>query len=55
MKQKVIEELNKIKKDISQQTYRTIMGQINAGDIDGAGVGVQRLQMKIAKEKYDGE
>uniref|UniRef100_UPI004056CA44 hypothetical protein n=1 Tax=Agathobacter sp. TaxID=2021311 RepID=UPI004056CA44 len=46
----VVKELNEIKSKISPQIYRTIMGQIRAGDMRGASVGIERLKQKIAGE-----
>ena len=46
----VIRELNTIKSRIPQQTYRTIIGQLRAGDLGGATVGIERLKRRIAKE-----
>lgn len=46
----VIKELNTIKARIPQQTYRTIVGQVRAGDLGGATVGINRLKAKLAKE-----
>lgn len=46
----VIKELNAIKARIPQQTYRTIVGQVRAGDLGGATVGITRLKVKLAKE-----
>lgn len=46
----VIRELNTIKSRIPQQTYRTIIGQLRAGDLGGATVGVERLKRRLAKE-----
>lgn len=46
----VIRELNTIKARIPQQTYRTIVGQVRAGDLGGATVGINRLKAKLAKE-----
>ena len=42
----VIKELNTIKGRIPQQTYKTIIGQIRAGDLGGAEVGVARLKRR---------
>lgn len=51
----VIKELNTIKSYIPQNTYRTIQGQIKAGDVNGARVGVERMKKKLsAKEKTHG-
>ena len=47
----VIKELNLIKNHIPKQTYKTIKGQIKSGDIVGARVGIERIKMKLAKEK----
>lgn len=46
----VIKELNTIKSRIPQQTYRTIVGQVRAGDLGGATVGINRLKAKLARE-----
>lgn len=35
---------------IPMQTYRTIAGQIRAGDVRGASIGIDRLKKKLAKE-----
>lgn len=45
-----IRELNAMKARIPQQTYRTIIGQMRAGDLCGATVGINRLKKKLAKE-----
>ena len=45
-----IRELNAMKARIPQQTYRTIIGQMRAGDLGGATVGINRLKKKLAKE-----
>lgn len=50
-----IKELNTIKVKISEQTYKTIIGQIRAGDVGGARVGIERLKLRIAKEEADGK
>lgn len=41
-----IRELNAIKARIPKQTYRTIIGQMRAGDLGGATVGINRLKKK---------
>jgi len=51
----VIKELNVIKVKIPEQTYKTIIGQIRAGDVGGARVGIERLKLRIAKEGAYGE
>ena len=45
----IIMELVKLKKEIPRQTYRTIMGQLKAGDVNGAKVGIERLKRKLSK------
>ncbi len=50
MEQELIKELNIIKARIPQQTYRTIIGQMHAGDLGGATVGVERLKRRLARE-----
>lgn len=45
-----IKELNIIKTKIPVNTYRTILGQIQAGDLGGATVGINRLKKKFLKE-----
>lgn len=45
-----IKELNMIKTHITANTYRTILGQIKAGDMGGATVGINRLKRKLSKE-----
>lgn len=51
----VIKDLNMIKAYIPQNTYRTIQGQIKAGDVNGARVGVERMKKRLtAKEKSHG-
>jgi hypothetical protein len=47
---KTIRELNSIKRYIPLQMYRTIMGQIKAGDTGGATVGIERIKRRLAKE-----
>ena len=37
-------ELESLKVRISRQTYKTILGQINAGDTEGALRGIERLK-----------
>ncbi len=46
----LIKELNMIKYHIPQQTYRTILGQMRAGDLGGASIGIERLKRRLAKE-----
>ena len=51
----VIKELNTIKSYIPLNTYRTIQGQIKAGDVNGARVGVERMKKKLSvKENVHG-
>ena len=46
----LMRELDLIKPYIPRQTYLTIMGQMRAGDMGGATVGIARLRRKIFKE-----
>ena len=50
-----IKQLNAIKARIPQQTYRTIIGQMRAGDLGGATGGINRLKKKLAKEDATNE
>lgn len=45
-----IKELNAIKHRIPENTYRTIVGQIHAGDLGGATVGINRLKKRLQRE-----
>ncbi len=47
----VYKDLETLKWKIPHQTYRTIVGQIKAGDIGGATVGIERLKRRIAREE----
>lgn len=47
----VYRDLETLKWKIPHQTYRTIIGQIKAGDVGGATVGVERLKRRIAREE----
>lgn len=55
MEHELIKELNQIRARIPKQTYRTIIGQMRAGDLGGATVGVERLKRKIAREDCQNE
>lgn len=46
----LIKDLNVIKARIPQQTYLTILGQMRAGDMGGATVGIERLKKRLARE-----
>ena len=48
-------DLMAIKSKIPYPTYRTIIGQIKAGDIEGAAVGVYRLKKRIARMEAQNE
>lgn len=52
---KSIKELNVIRNLIPRQTYKTILGQIRAGDIKGAAVGIERLKIKLEREEANNE
>ena len=51
MEKRLIEELNLIRHCIPWHTYKTIIGQIKAGDLSGAEVGIGRLKKRIAREE----
>ena len=51
MEDRLMKELNRIKHKIPWQTYKTIIGQMKSGDINGAEVGISRLKRKIAREE----
>ena len=51
MEERLIKELNMIKRQIPWQTYKTIIGQIKAGDLGGAEVGIGHLKRRIAREE----
>ena len=55
MEQYLIGELQYLKHRIPAQTYRTIIGQIKAGDVKGATVGISRLKTRIAREEARNE
>lgn len=46
----VIRELKRMKKRIPRQTYRTIIGQIRSGDMEGAATGVERIKNRLKRE-----
>ena len=50
-----IKELNAIKGRIPENTYRTIVGQINSGDLGGATVGINRLKKRLQREEEQHE
>ncbi len=47
----IYKELNSLKGKIPRNTYKTIFGQLNAGDIKGATVGIKRLKEKLGGDK----
>lgn len=47
-----MDRLNKIKGKIKWNTYKTIVGQIRSGNVEGAMVGIERLENKIKGDKY---
>jgi hypothetical protein len=46
-------ELNSLKGKIPHNTYKTIFGQINKGDIKAAETGIKRLKEKIGGKNND--
>lgn len=51
MEERLIKEVKMIKHKIPWQTYKTLIGQIRAGDMNGAKVGIGRLKRKIARRE----
>lgn len=51
MEEKLMKEVEAIKHKIPWQTYKTIIGQIRAGDVKGAAIGIERLKRRIAREE----
>ena len=51
MEEKLIKEVNMIKHKIPWQTYKSLIGQIRAGDLNGAEVGIGRLKRRIARKE----
>ena len=51
MEEKLINEVNVIKHKIPWQTYKTLLGQIKAGDLNGAEIGIGRLKQRIARKE----
>lgn len=51
METTAMERLNKIKGKIKWNTYRTIVGQIRSGNVEGAMVGIERLENKLSQER----
>lgn len=47
----LMRELDSIKPYIPRQTYLTIIGQMRAGDMGGATVGISRLKRRLLKEE----
>lgn len=46
-KMNIYYELNAIRRKIPYNTYKTILGQLNAGDVKGAETGIKRLKEKL--------
>lgn len=44
-------ELNSLKGKIPRNTYKTILGQLNAGDVKGAATGIKRIKEKLRGDK----
>ena len=43
----LIRELDDIRKDIPHNTYKTILGQMKAGQVEAARVGIRRLKNRL--------
>ena len=46
-------ELVTIKEQIPVSTYKTILGQIVSGDIEGAQTDIRRMKEKLRRQAYD--
>lgn len=46
-------ELVTIKEHIPVSTYKTILGQIISGDIEGAQTGIRQMKEKLRRQAYD--
>ena len=44
---KVKRELEGIRKEIPYNTYKTILGQVKAGHVEAARVGIERIKKKV--------
>ena len=44
-------ELNSLKGKIPRNTYKTIPGQLNAGDVKGASTGIKRIKESLRGDK----
>jgi len=55
MKKVIMQDLIDIKYKIPKQTYLTIVGQMRAGDFEGAAKGVARLKKRIARREAANE
>ena len=53
MEERLFQELRRIEHRIPQQTYKTIIGQIKAGDVAGAEVGIYRLKRRLLRKGED--
>lgn len=51
MNNNIYTEFNFLKGKIPRNTYKTILGQLKAGDIKGASVGIKRLKEKLGGGK----
>ena len=44
-------EVETLKNKIPIQTYRALLGQIRAGDLNGAEIGIMRLRKRLARKE----
>lgn len=44
-------EVETLKNKIPIQTYRALLGQIRAGDLHGAEIGIMRLKRRLARKE----
>ena len=50
-KEEIKREVMKLKDRIPYPTYKTLLGQIEAGDLHGAYVGISRIKGRLARKE----
>lgn len=50
-KEEIKREVMRLKDKIPYPTYKTLLGQIEAGDLHGAYVGISRLKRRLARKE----
>lgn len=52
-KEELVREVEALKDKIHIQTYRSLLGQIRVGDLDGAKTGLTRLKWKLRRREAE--